>query len=124
MKENEELMKKYAGADSESKVLFITGSGTASMEAVIMNVFNCNDKVLIVNGGSFSQRFVDICSIHDIPYTEIKLDYGKILTKDKLEQYDDGEYTGLLVNVHEKSTGALYDLNMISDFCKKIICFW
>lgn len=119
MKENEKLMKKFAGADSDSKALFITGSGTASMEAVIMNVFNCNDKVLIVNGGSFGQRFVDICSIHDIPYTEIKLDYGKTLTKEKLEQYDNGEYTGFLINVHETSTGVLYDLNMISDFCKK-----
>ncbi len=32
MLENEELMKKFAKADSEARVVFITGSGTASME--------------------------------------------------------------------------------------------
>ena len=60
MFENERLMKKFAGANKNDRVIFITGSGTASMEAVVMNVFTSYDKVLIVNGGSFGQRFVDL----------------------------------------------------------------
>ena len=37
MLENEALIKKFAKADEASRVVFITGSGTASMEATIMN---------------------------------------------------------------------------------------
>lgn len=57
MLENEKLMKQFAKAGDDARVVFITGSGTASMEATVMNVFDKKDKVLVVNGGSFGQRF-------------------------------------------------------------------
>ena len=40
MLENEALIKKFAKADEASRVVFITGSGTASMEATIMNTLS------------------------------------------------------------------------------------
>lgn len=119
MFENENLMKKFAKADENARVVFLTGSGTAAMEAAVINVFDTKDKVLIVNGGSFGQRFVKICQIHQIPYTEIKLEIGKKLTQEMLDQYDGKDYTGFLVNIHETSTGVHYDPVMISEFCKK-----
>ena len=84
MFENERLMKKFAKAGENSRVVFITGSGTASMEAVIMNVFSRKDKVLVVNGGSFGKRFTSLCNIHDIPHTVIGLEEGKALTEAEL----------------------------------------
>ena len=87
MFENERLVKKFANAGENARVLFITGSGTASMEASVMNVFTPEDKVLVVNGGSFGQRFAQICEIHGIPHTQIKLETGKALAKEMLEQY-------------------------------------
>ena len=119
MFENERLIKKFANADEDSKVVFITGSGTASMEATIMNTLTKNDKVLIVNGGSFGHRFVEMCSLHEIPYTEIKLNIGENLTKDILSLYDNQNYTSFIVNIHETSTGVLYDIDLISEFCSK-----
>ena len=119
MFENENLMKKFAKADENARVVFLTGSGTAAMEAAVINVFDTKDKVLIVNGGSFGQRFVKICQIHQIPYTEIKLEIGKKLKQEMLDQYDGKDYTGFLVNIHETSTGVHYDPVMISEFCKK-----
>lgn len=119
MFENEKLIKKFVNAEESTKVLFITGSGTASMEAAVMNLFNEEDKVLIVNGGSFGERFVQICKIHNIPYTEIKIQSGKALKKEQLYEYDGKGYTGFLVNIHETSTGVYYDTKIISEFCKK-----
>lgn len=119
MLENEMLVKKFAHAGEESRVVFITGSGTASMEATVMNVFSGDDKVLIVNGGSFGQRFVDLCEIHGIPYQQIKLSIGKALKAQDLEPYEAQGYTGFLVNVHETSTGVHYDMALISDFCRR-----
>ena len=119
MLENEKLMKKFAKAGDDARVVFITGSGTASMEASVMNVFDKTDKVLVVNGGSFGQRFVELCQIHEIPYEEIKQEKGKALKKEQLDMYNGKGFTGFLVNVHETSTGVHYDMNLISDFCKR-----
>lgn len=118
MYENERLMLKFSKASEESKVVFITGSGTASMEAAVINTLTKNDKVLIVNGGSFGQRFVQLCEIHDISYTDIKLELGKILKKEDLDVFNNRGYTAFVVNMHETSTGVLYDMKVISEFCK------
>ena len=119
MLENEKYMLQYTKAPVGSKTVFMTCSSTGSMEAVIMNCFTPKDKVLIINGGSFGQRFVDICEIHEVPYVALELEHGRKLTKEKLYEYDDQDFTGLLVNVDETSTAVLYDTKMIGEFCKK-----
>ena len=119
MKENENLMLEFTNAGENARAVFITGSGTASMEAVIMNTFDENDNVLVIVGGSFGQRFSQICDIHDIKHTDINLEFGKAITYDELYQYDNKGYTGLVVNIHETSTGVHYDLDMLGEFCKK-----
>lgn len=119
MLENERYILKYAKATKGSRAIFMTCSSTGSMEAIVMNCFSKQDKVLVINGGSFGQRFVELCKIYNIPYVALELKTGKTLTKEKLYEYDGQGFTGLLVNVNETSTGVLYDTVMIGEFCKK-----
>lgn len=119
MLENEALMKKFAKAEENARVVFITGSGTASMEATVMNTLSSEDKALVVNGGSFGARFVKLCELHGILHSEIKLSPGETLTEEKLQPYNGKGYTAFLVNIHETSTGVLYNAELISDFCKR-----
>lgn len=119
MFENEKLILEFAIAPENSRAVFITGSGTASMEASIINVLDKKDKVLVVNGGTFGQRFVDLLSIHGIQFTEIKLRRGDVLTEDMLKPYDGCGYTAFIVQGLETSTGVKYNLELISEFCKK-----
>ena len=119
MLESEQLMKKFVFAPKNSRVVFLTGSGTAAMDAAVNNLFGTEDKVLIVNGGSFGHRFCEICDAYKIPYTDIKLEGGKTLTAEHLLPFANKGYTGLLVNMDETSTGVLYDVGMIGEFCKQ-----
>ena len=119
MLENEQLMLRFSKAPAGSRVAFMTGSGTASMEATVMNVLTPHDKVIVVNGGSFGLRFVELCAIHGIPYTEIHLDFCQPLTEEHLAPLAGRGYTALLVNMGETSTGVLYDMEMISRFCRE-----
>ena len=84
-----------------------------------MNVFTDEDKVLIVNGGGFGQRFVDLCKLHNVPYEEIKLDFGQDITEEILNGYSNKNYTAFLVNICETSSCVYYNLDLISDFCSK-----
>lgn len=124
MIENEKYMLEYAKAPQGSRAVFMTCSSTGSMEAVVMNCFSREDKVLVINGGSFGHRFVELCDIHEIPYVVLELEHGKKLTKEKLYEYDNKAFTGLLVNVDETSTAVLYDTMMLGEFCKKNNMFY
>ncbi len=119
MMENEHLMLKFAKAPAGAKAVFLTGSGTASMEAAIMNTLTTDDKALVVNGGSFGARFAQMLSLHEIPFTEVKLNVGEPLTEEMLDRFEGQGYTAFLVNVHETSTGVHYDIDMIGRFCKR-----
>ena len=120
MLENERLMLKFSGAPEGSRTVFITGSGTASMEASIMNLLTPEDRALVVNGGSFGARFSKICDIHGIPHDDIRLPVGKQLRQSDIDAVASvHKYTAFVVNMHETSTGVLYDMQLISDYCRQ-----
>lgn len=123
MLENEKLVKKFAYATDDSRAVFLTCSGSGGMEAAIMNTLTKDDKALVVNGGSFGERFVELLTLHEIPFTEIKLEYGKALKPEHLAPYEDKGYTAFLLQKHETSTGVHFDINLVSDFCKRNGCF-
>ena len=115
--ESEALMNKFVNAPSGSRTLFVTASGSGGMEAVVMNELSYDDKALVINGGSFGTRFEQLLDLHNIEHTTIKLEQGAPLTYEDLKPYEDQGYTAFLVNIHETSTGILYDKELIRDFC-------
>ncbi len=123
MLENEQFIKKFAHATDDSRVVFMTSSGSGGMEAAIMNCLNKNDKALVINGGSFGERFVELLTLHEIPFAEIKLEHGKALKPEHLAPYEGKGFTTFLLQKHETSTGVHYDINLVSDFCKRNGCF-
>lgn len=118
MKDNEKNMLDFSNASDKSRTVFLTGSGTMAMEVAIVSTLSIQDKALIINGGGFGQRFVNLCKLHGISYDEVKLDIGEALTADILDNYNPVDYTAFIVNMHETSTGVLYDMDVISRFCE------
>lgn len=100
--------------------ILLTCSGTGAMEATVINCFDENDNLIIIDGGSFGHRFVDICDIHKIPNKVVTVKPEEILTKEMIEEViGEDKFTGLLVNLDETSIGKLYDIKMLSEVCKK-----
>ena len=123
MLENERLVKNFAHTTDDSRVVFLTCSGSGGMEAAIMNTLSKDDKALVINGGSFGQRFVELLTLHEIPFTEIRLEHGKALKAEHLLPYEGKGYTSFLLQKHETSTGVHFDINLVSDFCMRNNCF-
>ncbi len=101
-------------------VAILTGSGTAAMEAAVLNFLNGSDKVLVINGGTFGQRWCDLCRIHAVSYDELKLNPGGDIDLDQLSRILSGKtFTALLINAHETSTGQLYDIEAVGRIARK-----
>ena len=105
MLDNEDLILKFMNAPEGSKVAFLTTPSTGSMESVVMNILNDKDKVIVINGGSFGQRFVDLCELHNRSFTEVKCEFDHQLKEEQLIGLED--HTALLINMHETSSGLL-----------------
>lgn len=119
MLDSVKLLKELEGATPDSEVIVLTASGSGAMEATVTNCFDGRDRLLIICGGTFGERFVRICEIHDIPHDVVRLGPDETLTRAHLDAASDNNHTGLLVNIDETYTGQLYDLGMISDYCQE-----
>ena len=113
----EKGLLEMVNAPEGAKVIFLTASGTAGMEAAVMNLLNKDDNALVVNGGGFGARFVDICATHAIPHTDFKV--AKTNLSDIESLAPEETYTALVVNAHETSIGHLYNLDAVGDYAAK-----
>ena len=99
---------------TESQVAILTGSGTAAMEAAVLNFISSEGRALVINGGTFGQRWADLCITLGTPHDELPVELGADLDLALLEAtLADGNYSALLINAHETSIGHLYDIEAI-----------
>ena len=108
---------EMVNAPEGSKVIFLTASGTAGMESAVMNLLNKDDNALVVNGGGFGARFVDICATHAIPHTNFKVKDTNLTDIESLAPNE--THTALVVNAHETSVGHLYNLDAMGAYAIK-----
>ena len=113
----EKGLLEMVNAPEGSKVIFLTASGTAGMESAGMNLLDKNDNALVVNGGGFGARFVDICATHGVPHTNFKVANTNLSDIERLAP--NGDHTALVVNAHETSIGHLYDLDAMGEYAVK-----
>ena len=112
-------LSKLLGNNEPNSLIYFAASGTAVMEATVENCVNDTDKVLVINGGAFGHRFCELLDFHGKSFNSIDLNWNETLTSEHLIPYEKAGYTMLFVNLHETHTGQLYDIKMLSDFCKR-----
>lgn len=111
---------EFLSAGEGSSGVFLTASGSGGMEALVSSTFTPEtDKLLIINGGTFGQRFVDLAIHYGIEHVVLNLPFEDDLNEAHLDSYRGQGFTALLVNHHETSIGKIYDLEMIGRFCRE-----
>ena len=112
-------LSQLLGNKNKNSLIYLAASGTAAMEATIENCVKAKDKVLVINGGTFGNRFCELLKYHHKNFDSIDLVWNETLTEKHLEKYNGKNYSMLFVNIHETHTGQLYNIEMLSNFCKQ-----
>ncbi len=107
---------------TKNDVLAITGSGTAAMEAGIINTLSKGDKVICGENGKFGQRWVKVAQKFGLEVIEINSEWGTPLDPDEfrqiLENDKNKEIKAVIVTHSETSTGVINDLETISKYVR------
>ena len=108
---------------TENDILTITGSGTAAMEAGIINTLRKGDKVICGENGKFGQRWVQVSKAFGLDVIEVKEQWGKALNPNTfgeiLENDQKKEIKAVILTHSETSTGVINDLETISKHIRK-----
>ena len=116
-KECESLLLALSSAPQNSRIVFLAASGTGAMDAAIANLIQDDDISTVINAGGFGQRFVDILSHYGFRSSSVDIEDGESCStsmgKIKVEH-------NLIYNLHETTTGALHDIEFLSERSKNI----
>ena len=107
---------------TQSDVLVITGSGTAAMEAGMINTVCRGDKVLCGDNGKFGERWVKVARAYGMEVEVIKAEWGQPLDPEafrKILEADSAKAIKAVILTHsETSTGVINDLETIARHVK------
>ncbi|MDL2266579.1 alanine--glyoxylate aminotransferase family protein [Desulfovibrio sp. OttesenSCG-928-G15] len=96
-------------------VLPLCCSGTGAMVAAVTNLFSPGEKVLVVEGGKFAERWTEICHTHGVKTTVLPVEWGKAadpaLVAAELDK--DASLVGVLVQHSETSTGVQHPVGAL-----------
>jgi len=103
---------------TQNDVITITGSGTAAMEAGIINTLSKGDKVICGENGKFGERWVKVAETFGLEVIKICSEWGTPLNPEEfrkiLEEDKQKVIKAVILTHSETSTGVINDLETIS----------
>ena len=105
---------------TKNDVLVLASSGTGAMEAAVSNLFSPGEKVLVVNGGKFGERWLQISQTFGLDPIEIKVEWGKAVKIDTIEKQLKlhPDIKGVMIQASETSTTVLHPVKEIAQITR------
>src|ERR671910_1388209 len=111
-------LKKLFGTTND--VLMLASSGTGAMEASVANLFCPGDKVLVINGGKFGERWLNIANAFGLDPVELKVEWGQAVRVDAVDKQLKAhpDLKGVMIQASETSTTVLHPVREIAKLIK------
>ncbi len=101
-------------------VFTFTSSGTGAMEASVVNVCSPGDKIIVVRGGKFGERFGDIAKAYGVEVIPLNVPWGSgpcpADIKDLLKA--NPGVKGVYTTLCETSTATVFDIKAIGEIVR------
>lgn len=106
---------------TKNDVLILCSTGTGGMVGAVNNFFNHGDKVLVINGGKFGERWTKICKSYGLNVEEILIEWGYSVKPELVEEKlkKDQDIKGVFVQASETSTGVYHDIKSLASIVNK-----
>jgi len=106
---------------TKNDVLILSATGTGGMVGAVNNFFSRGDRVLVINGGKFGERWTKICQAYELKVEEIVVEWGYAvkpeIVEEQLRKHTD--IKGVFVQASETSTGVYHDIKAPASIVKK-----
>ncbi len=101
---------------TKQDVLILASTGTGGMESCITNLFSPGDKVLVVNGGKFGERWGKISESYGLEPIWINVEWGQAVDVNEVKAAldKDKDIRAILVQASETSTAVAHPVEALS----------
>lgn len=119
MNETMDMLRRLFKTNNQITVA-MSGTGSSGMETCFVNLVEPGDKVVVCVNGLFGERMADVASRCGAEVIELKEEWGKVVTPEKLkETLEMNDNVKIVALVHaETSTGAHQPMEEITKIVK------
>jgi aspartate aminotransferase-like enzyme len=106
---------------TKNDVLILCSTGTGGMVSAVNNFFSPGDKVLVINGGKFGERWTKICQAYGLNVNEIGVEWGYSVRPEIVEENlkKDPSIKGVFIQASETSTGVYHNIKDVAEIVNK-----
>jgi len=105
----------------KNEVLMFAASGTGAMEGAVVNTLSPGDRVIVVRGGKFGERWADICQAYGLHVFPVDVPYGKIVDPAAVAgALERAPVSKAVFATHsETSTGTVHDIQALAGIVRR-----
>jgi len=105
---------------TKNDVLMVTGSGTAAMEAAVVNLLSVGDEVIVASCGNFGDRWENICNAYGVKVHKVAVEWGQAINPKDVENVlkQNKNIKAVFTTHTETSTGIVNDIEAIGRIVK------
>lgn len=106
---------------TRQEVLILAASGTGAMEGAVVNACSPDNRVLVLKGGKFGERWAEICEAYGLTVIPLEVPYGKVAdpaaVTEALRRHPG--IAAVFATHSETSTGVLNDIEAIAAIVRR-----
>lgn len=116
----EEMMERLRATmrTANAATLAVSGTGSAGMEAMVVNFVSPGDRVVCAVNGLFGERMADALSRHGAAVARVDGDWGRAIPVGRLVAAIDERTHAVFVVHGETSTGVCQPVDGLSEACR------
>ncbi len=117
-----EGLRRFYRLEPGEEVVLFSGSGTAGLEASLVNAVRPGDTVLVAHAGKFGERWIKIAKGYGRKVAEGKAAYGETFDRDRFREavMAAPRLRAFCVQEHESSTGVRHPVKAMAAIVKEI----
>lgn len=103
--------------ETDGEVFVVAGSGTAAMESAVANLLDPNEKALVITGGKFGERWVELVESFGAEAEVLAHPYGTSLDPEEVaKRLDaDSDLQVVFATHNESSTAVMNDIQALAE---------
>ena len=104
------------------EVVILSGSGTAALEAALVNACAPGDTVLVLHAGKFGERWLKIAKAYGLQVLELSAPYGETFEPETLRAFLKAapQLKAFCIQEHESSTGVRHPVKELVAVLKEV----
>lgn len=107
---------------TRQEVMTLASTGTGGMESAVSNFVSPGDRVLVINGGKFGERWLKLCQVYGAKVEEIKVEWGYSVDPNRVAEAlkKDPSIRAVYVQASESSTGVAHNVKALGEIVKPL----